>query len=292
MVRPRETENRMPTQDEWRGATGAKWAAEAAVQDRFLDPLGRAGIEALAPEADWRLLDFGCGAGSSSLELAQRASDGGVLGVDISPDLIAAAEARRAERGQANVVFQAADAGARAFPPASFDALFSRFGAMFFDDPAAAYANLRTGLKPGAPLMIVCWRSGPENAAWADRPVQIASEIFGPDLFPPVEDGGSGPFAWSDPAVFEPILTAAGFRDIAWQARDVETEFGDPRIADPMRAAAESELSIGPLARRLKDQPSDIRQRVFTALMEYFAPMVRDGAVRLTGAIWLISARA
>ena len=63
----------MPSQDEWRGRMGATWAAETAAQDRFLDPLGRLGVDALAPGSDWRILDLGCGAGSSTLELAAEA---------------------------------------------------------------------------------------------------------------------------------------------------------------------------------------------------------------------------
>ena len=63
----------------------------------------------------------------------------------------------------ANVSFVEADAQTYAFAPASFDAVFSRFGVMFFADPPAAFANIRRALKPGGRLVFVCWRTPAEE---------------------------------------------------------------------------------------------------------------------------------
>src|SRR5579885_3498256 len=106
-----------------------------------------------------RILDIGCGSGETTLELARRAGPAGsALGVDISRLLLDAARAAARQAALANVSFQEADAQTHAFAPASFDLVFSRFGVMFFEDPDAAFRNLKTALRPGGRLCFVCWR--------------------------------------------------------------------------------------------------------------------------------------
>src|SRR6266853_1819734 len=138
----------------WNGGAAETWVAQQERLDRELDPLGRAALVALAPRRGEHLLDVGCGSGQTTLQLADAlGSAGRVVGIDVSLPLLAAA--RRRSR-VANVSFVHADAQKHAFEQ-PFDAIYSRFGVMFFDDPVAAFANLRRALRPGGTLAFVCW---------------------------------------------------------------------------------------------------------------------------------------
>jgi len=132
------------------------WAEVRELLELQLAPLGRRTLQALAPNPGESVLDIGCGGGETTLDLARAvAPDGEVVGVDLSAAVLAFAK-RAAERC-GRVRFVHADAQAFRFEPASFDAAFSRFGVMFFTDPAAAFSNIRRSLKPKGRLAFVCW---------------------------------------------------------------------------------------------------------------------------------------
>ena len=140
----------------WNGEAGRRWAEQDAMMSRLLEPV----CEALLDHADvsdsHSALDIGCGGGSQSLMLARRLGPGArVLGVDISGPMLAIAEEKIAEAGEdaAALEFLQADAAEHAFEPGSFDLLFSRFGVMFFDDPVAAFRNLRGALSEDGRLV-------------------------------------------------------------------------------------------------------------------------------------------
>lgn len=102
-----------------------------------------------------RVVDLGCGAGRTTVELASRVGPGGsVVGVDISAGMLAAARERAARLGAGNVEFVHADVQVHDLGEARFDAAYSRFGVMFFADPVAAFANVRRALRrpPCCPL--------------------------------------------------------------------------------------------------------------------------------------------
>ena len=138
------------------------WAEVRELLELQLAPLGRRGLAALAPHPGESVLDIGCGGGETALDLARSvAPDGTVVGIDLSAAVLAFAQraAHRCER----VRFVQADAQVFPFEPASFDAAFSRFGVMFFADPAAAFINIRRSLRPNGRLAFVCWRALEEN---------------------------------------------------------------------------------------------------------------------------------
>jgi ubiquinone/menaquinone biosynthesis C-methylase UbiE len=83
-----------------------------------------------------RVLDIGCGSGQSSRDAARFAVEGSVLGVDVSAEMLEFARRRSADEGLRNVAFERGNAQLLAFPPAGFDLCISRFGVMFFADPA------------------------------------------------------------------------------------------------------------------------------------------------------------
>jgi ubiquinone/menaquinone biosynthesis C-methylase UbiE len=130
----------------------------------MLEPVGAALIQRAFPGEGGRVLDVGCGAGATTLAMARRVGPAGLcLGVDISAPLVAAAEARAARDGAANARFLCADAQTAELAAGGFDVAMSRFGVMFFDDPDAAFANLRRALKRGGRLTCLAWRGPMEN---------------------------------------------------------------------------------------------------------------------------------
>ena len=133
---------------DWNDQSGERWVAHQARLDARVAVFGQAAIEAAAPATGERVLDIGCGAGASSLDLAARVgARGHVLGVDISEPLIG--RARKLAPQDTPVLFRVADASSAELPEGAFDILFSRFGVMFFDDPTGAFAHMRRALRPG-----------------------------------------------------------------------------------------------------------------------------------------------
>ncbi|HUF86451.1 MAG TPA: class I SAM-dependent methyltransferase [Thermohalobaculum sp.] len=272
---------------EWAGAMGREWARNQAALDRQLAPAGDAGLRALAPRAGERVLDLGCGAGATTAGIVGAVGPrGAVTAIDISPDLLALARARPGCEG---VTFIEGDAAAAPLPEAAFDALFSRFGCMFFAEPVPAFANLRRAMRPGGRAVLVAWREMALNP-WAAIPAAAGAELLGPAES--VAPGTPGPFAWAEPEVFRPILENAGFTGVAWQEEKITLTIGEAGEAEPAARAAAVLTRIGPLARRLRGQPDPLREAACQRLKPLLAPFVRDGWVRMPASIWLIRARA
>ncbi|AOO84885.1 class I SAM-dependent methyltransferase [Bosea vaviloviae] len=154
-----------------------------------------------------RVLDIGCGAGQTTREAARVAVEGSVVGVDVSAEMLDVARRRSAEEGLRNVGFEQGDAQVQAFPAAHFDLCISRFGVMFFGDPAAAFANIGRTMRPGARLVLMVWQSREHNE-WATT-IQRA-------LAPGTIASAGAAFSLSDPAVATGILTTAGFASIGF----------------------------------------------------------------------------
>ncbi|APO70826.1 SAM-dependent methyltransferase protein (plasmid) [Rhizobium gallicum] len=273
---------------DWNGQSGERWVAYQARLDAMMTVFGQAAIDAAAPAASERVLDVGCGAGASSLDLAARVGVGGhVLGVDISEPLIG--RARTLAPQDTPALFQVADASSAELPQGAFDILFSRFGVMFFDDPTAAFVHMRHALRPGGRVAFVCWRGMAEND-WVRLPMGAIMGIVPPTAPPHPE--APGPFSFGDQKRVERILTAAGFTDIAIAPFDASIPFGEGGTRDAaIDDAVEMTLEVGPLARALADQPDDIRARASAAVRAAFAGLPGERSVMIDGAAWIVTAR-
>ncbi len=272
---------------EWGGQMGREWARRVEALDRQLAPAGALGLAALAPRPGERILDLGCGGGATTAKIVKAVGPQGmVTGIDISSDLLAVARARP---GNAAAVFLEGDAQGWRFDEAVFDALFSRFGCMFFADPPAACANLRRALKPGARVVLTVWRDLGANP-WAALPAAVGAEVLGPAE--PATPGAPGPFAWADPMIFRRILEGAGFSGLEWREEPITLQIGEAGEARPVERAVALLTRIGPMARRLKGQPEAVRAAVAGRLAPALEPFVSDGWVRMPGLIWVLRARA
>lgn len=275
--------------DDWNGATGARWVDNQERLDRILAPYGEAALEAAAARRGEAVLDIGCGAGGTTLALAASVQPGGrVVGVDISEPLIARAR-ERAAAATLPIDFRLEDASRAALPVASFDLLFSRFGVMFFDDPAAAFAHMRGALKPGGRLAFVCWRTAAEND-WVRLPMGAIRGIVTPP--PPPDPEAPGPFSFGDRGRVERILADAGFVDVALAPFDHLVPFGRGTTrAAALDDAVEMAFQVGPLSRALADQPDTIRAQAADAVRAAFAERPGEESVLIDGAAWIVTAR-
>jgi SAM-dependent methyltransferase len=170
------TQDRRDEQVElWNGTAGRAWVEAQELLDGMYEPFERLLVDAVAARGG-PVLDVGCGTGSTTLSMARRLGDAAsCTGIDISAPMIAVARTR-ASRAGSMARFILADAQDHAFEPASFRTIVSRFGAMFFADPAMAFANLRHAATDDAGLLLIAWRSASEN------PFMTAAERAAPGL--------------------------------------------------------------------------------------------------------------
>jgi len=273
--------------DYWNSDVGERWARFQDRLDGMLQPFSAAVLDVAGIEPGERILDIGCGCGATTFDAAAKTgASGRALGVDISAPMVARARARATELGSP-AEFMLADAAAHDFGASAFDLLVSRFGIMFFAEPAAAFTHMKRALAPSGRVAFVCWRPMKENG-WVSVPLFAALPHL-PEQEPPVP-GAPGPFAFADPERFRGILKEAGYRDIAIDPFDTELTLG--KGPDPVALALEQTLEIGPLSRALKDQPEEIRARTTDAVREALVKHEANGEIRLGGAVWLVSARA
>jgi SAM-dependent methyltransferase len=222
------------------------------------------------------------------VELARRVGPGGeVVGVDISAPMLERARENARGRGVTNVGFENADAQTHALPGASFDLLFSRFGVMFFAEPAAAFANLRRSLRPAGRLAFVCWQA-PTLNPWAIVPLMAAAAHL--PLPPPPAPDAPGPFAFADQDRVRQILGDAGFRNVEFESVAMQLIVGGSTDID---SAVEFLMQMGPTAAALREtSQQEMLERVAAAIREALLPYyVADEGVRMDAAAWVVTAR-
>ncbi|GAB3658226.1 class I SAM-dependent methyltransferase [Glycomyces tarimensis] len=273
-------------QDWTDGAAG--WVANEAVFDAVFAPVTAAILAAAAPAAEQRVLDIGCGTGTL---LAKSAATGAtVVGADISEGMAAAARRRVPEATVLVADAQTTDFLADA-PGAPFDRVVSRFGVMFFEDPEAAFANIRRAAAPAARLVFACWRTDEENPMFS-----LGSKILEDRLDPKPEEpepGAPGPTAFADPARPASVLAAAGWDSVKVDAFDFTCDYGIDG-SDGVEERLTTMLSGG-LGRLAREQ---LVPRIGVAGWESVLDEVRgelrrhrvDGAVRFPGAVWIVTA--
>jgi SAM-dependent methyltransferase len=241
-------------------------------------------MSALAPRAGDRVIDVGCGCGTTTLALAERVTpSGSVLGVDVSAPMLARARERAAARGLDHVRFVAADAQTHRLPEGGSDAIFSRFGVMFFADPTAAFTNLARALVPGGRVAFVCWQAATENP-WVMVPLMAIAGVV--TLPPPPAPGAPGPFAFADADRVRSILDGAGLRE-------VRIEPCTPPVVMPggLDEGVTFATEVGPTSAALRDAPPDVVTKARAAVREALAEHVTSRGVALASAAWVVSAR-
>lgn len=267
----------------WNGAAGHCWTDLQQVQDVVLAPVSAALIEKAAPKAGETVIDIGCGCGATSFALVRAiGANGRVLGVDISEPMLS--RARNLAEPGVPVDFMLADATVHPFAPAGADLLFSRFGVMFFAEPAKSFANMRRALRRGGRLAFACWRTPRENP-WMMLGLKEAYKYV-PKL-PPMDPEDPGPFSFASEERVHRILVEAGFADIRMEPVDLLLDVAAGR---GLEAAVQATISIGPTNRALENQPADKVDAATRSIRDMLASHLKGDTVPLGGSIWLVTA--
>ncbi|WP_417518339.1 class I SAM-dependent methyltransferase [Minwuia sp.] len=261
----------------WNSDSGGKWVRNRERMDRTLKPFSEHVMSVVRPLKGETVLDVGCGCGDTSIRLSETGAV--VVGVDVSQPMLAHAGSRP---GAKNVRFVLADASSHDFGDQAFDLVFSRFGVMFFRDADAAFANIGRMVRPGGRIGFACWRPLSENP-WMLKPVLIAKDFV--DLPPRPGPEEPGPFSFSDPERVKRILTAGGFADIRIDPYDHDMFMGET-VDDAVITAME----VGPVGGAAKEATDETVSALKSALAAMLAEHMDDGAIRLPGAIWCVTA--
>ena len=190
-----------------RGLTNTK------VIDRLFAGLTQVALDHAAPKLGERVIDIGCGSGTTVLELAARVGPSCyVLGADVSKPSVEKARERIGAAGVQQAEIMLCDVSTHTFPTNSFDLVFSRFGVMFFADPVATFVNIHKVMKSDGRLAVAVFRTPQENK-WATAALAAVRHLLPPITPPGPEEPGQ--FSWADAARVHRILETAGFQDIS-----------------------------------------------------------------------------
>ena len=274
--------------DLWTKHGGPAWVDNNELFESVYGPFNEAAADALEPLAGTVVLDVGCGPGSLSGVIAGRGGE--AVGVDISDTMVAGARdlvpAARFEVADA----QTDDLGALG-PEGGFDAVTSRFGVMFFDDPVAAFENIRRAVRSSGRMAFVCWRTEQENPTFTLGTSLLLSRL--PSPMPPPPAGAPGPMAFADPDVVRAILDEAGWSDIAIEPFDATCDYGtdgsdgvERRVRMILTGTsgrlAQEQLRPGLGEQGWNDLLDEVRAEVRAA--------ITDGRVQFPGATWVVTA--
>ncbi|HEX9258054.1 MAG TPA: methyltransferase domain-containing protein [Acidimicrobiales bacterium] len=266
----------------WNGHEGLQWAEEADRYERAGSRIWDRFVETGAIASSDAVVDIGCGTGKSTRDAARLAPHGSALGVDLSAPMLERARDRSRAEGVTNVAFVQADAQIHSFDEQAYDVAISSFGAMFFGDPVAAFANIGRALRPDGRLALLAWRELGRNE-WVTAvrgALAVGRQLPEPPPFAPT------PFALADPDRVRQILAASGYVDVALDAIDEPMEFGVD--ADDAWAFMST---IGIVQGLTRDLDDDKRTEALTALRRTITDHDGPDGVLFGSSAWLISAR-
>jgi SAM-dependent methyltransferase len=189
------------------------WHRHAPLIRAWLEEATQAMLEMAGIGPAQRVLDVAAGAGDQTLDIARRVGPTGhVLATDLSPAILALAQASAAHAGLAQVSTKVADGEELDVEPGSFDAAVCRLGLMLFPDPARALRGMHRALRPhGGVCTMVFGR--PERNPCITTVMGAAFEHAG--LPPPEPAKPGGLLSLGQPGFLDRLFEAAGFRDVA-----------------------------------------------------------------------------
>lgn len=270
--------------DDWAGDRGDRWCRNVDVMEEMVRPVGEALLAAAAFQPGERVLEIGSGGGWTSRKAADAVGPTGlVVGLDISPALVAEAGRRGADRPQLR--FQCGDASTVVPEGAPFDRLFSRFGVMFFADPKAAFRHLAGLLRAGGRMDIAVW-ADPRLNPWMMEMRRVVSahvELPKQDRLAP------GPFQLADTDYLDAVLAEAGFVDVRRQMLTTRMLQGG-QDATP-EAACDFVLGSLAIGDVLSAAPQAAQRAARADLVDLYRRHLTPDGVMMEGAVWLVEAR-
>lgn len=264
--------------DLWNGRLGKAWVNVEDYIDGMMAPLSTVALEAVNAKPSDRIIDIGCGCGTTSFSLG--ATGAAVWGVDISTAMIDRANEK--DNAAGNVAFSVGDAASQQYT-ADHTVVFSRFGVMFFADSVKAFANIRSALVPGGRLVFLCWQPPAANP-WLSI-AGAALQPFQPADAPPPDPEAPGPFRFGVPEDTRKVLSSAGFANIAMQPVVKDLHLGDT-IDEVMRFQS----NVGPLSSLLETLDESRHAQATAAVRDAFAAKADSKGINLEAATWLVTA--
>ncbi|HEU4425100.1 MAG TPA: methyltransferase domain-containing protein [Pilimelia sp.] len=250
------------TRAQWEEAAGA-WHRWGPIIEDWLGQSTQRMLDAAGVAAGSRVLDVAAGAGGQSLAAARRVgTTGHVLATDISPAILEYAAKAAVDAGLTNVTTRELDGEHLHVDAASFDAVISRVGLIYFPDQQAALTGMRAALRPGGRLSAVVYSTADRNGFFA-IPVGIIRRRA---QLPPPAPGQPGPFSLGVPGVAEQALAAAGFQDIT-----VEPVPSPVRMASAAECVRFERESFGALHQMLSGLSEPERQAAWAEIGEALA---------------------
>lgn len=273
------------TQEEyWNGDTGALWAREADQLDSLLSPFIAPITERVSHLSPRSILDVGCGAGALTLACASQHMNATVTGVDLSKPLLKVARDRAFAKASGAIFFKSDITKFNSAEP--IDAMISRFGMMFFDDPVASFKTLRGMMAPGGNFIGCCWQSMERND-WLSVALKGATPHM-KEVPEPPSPTAPGPFAFADKNRTQGIFEKAGWSNVALTPWTGQLVMPGSTVED----AADFAMDVGPLSSVMREQELD-REAVRESVAKAFsAACPTRGAVKLKAAAWIVTARA
>jgi len=258
------------------------WLAQAERYERAGQRHWTRFLHEVEIRGDERVLDIGCGAGSSTIEAARRAPGGQAVGVDISRRMIEHACQAAEAAAVGNVHFEHADAQVSPLGTAAYDLAISVFGTMFFNDPVTAFTNITAALRPGGRLAMLAWQELGRNE-WLTA---LRGALAVGRQLPEPPAGGPGPFAQADPDQVRLVLGRAGLTDIEVLS-----------IEEPMWLGADADdgyrfLQTFGITKGLTEGLAEYdRGRALEALRQTVTDHETPDGVLFGSAAWLVMAR-
>lgn len=270
----------------WNGDGGDTWARTMDVSERNFESMTNVLMRSAQPQPGEQVLDVGCGGGVTSKALAELVTPAGeVTGLDISDTILDIAKQRHG--AVENLTFQQADVGAQPLASAHYDLIYSRFGVMFFDDPAVAFKNLHQALKSDGRLVFMCWRAIKDNPwLYATTAAAVAElpEEHRPSA--PADPFAPGPFSLADLDHTHALLRKAGFNDVRMNKLDDVMRLGDEQ------SALGYLTELGPVGSALKKVPPEQAVAARQAMLEVLRSYATDAGLNVPSATWIVTAKA
>jgi ubiquinone/menaquinone biosynthesis C-methylase UbiE len=263
--------------------TELRWGPEFASGDamrtyddvmrpRMFDPWAAVLLDEAALAPGERVLDVGTGPGTVARLAAERVGAAGrVVGVDLSPAMLAIARAKPTPDGAAAVEYVRCTADALPVPDASFDVLTCQQVLQFVPDRVAAVAEMRRATRRDGRLVLAVWselEESPMFAALADG----VREVLGPQA---AQAYRNGPYGFPEAGALADVLRAAGWREVEVRPREAPMTFegGAPQLL--------LALVPSPIAADVAALDRDGFARLVAAVADAAAPLTDDdGAIR------------
>ena len=267
----------------WNEKKGKIWVSLESNIDKMLGPLGHHAIKILNPKSGEKILDIGCGTGSTSQSLSKLVGENGLItGIDISEPILRFAKNQLDNRNIKNIDFIQEDAQTFNLSNFNYDAIFSRFGIMFFEDPFFAFKNIKKSLNSRGRITFICWSNREEND-WITLSSKVASQFL--ELPPKNNPREPGPFAFEEYSYIKEILTKSGWKNI-----NIKNHKENIIVGKTLDHAAAFLSKMGPMSVPFENSNEKTKAKVIEALKECYSKYLIPKGVEFHFSTWIVSA--